>query len=367
MLNRIARQFVAITTLGTLALSLATASAQEGSGKVRTLALPNGGQPVSAKVDSKGTIHVLYDSPAGPGYMASTDNGKTFGKPIAVVDHESRKPGLEFHAWDMAVGKGDRVHVALGTNAWKLKLPKEEWGCFYASLDPGAKSFSPLRNINGKPSEGFSLAADKEGRVTACWLSGKLYANVSRDRGETWDKTVEINPDYNPCDCCTTSATYGADGKLAVLYREETNNERDMFLVLWDQVQNKTSRTRVSGTSWKIEACPMSYYQVSPNKDGYVAIWPTKNQIYFAHLERQGAPTKLAEIKTPGQSGMRTGMFALNATNGRTLVAWKNENQLGWQIYDERGQPAGTPGSTSSAGKGAAGVITKEGAFVLFR
>ena len=110
----------------------------------------------------------------------------TFGPAIAVVGEGSRKEGLEYSAWDMAVGKGGRVHVAMGTNAWKLKLPQEEWGFFYASLDPGAAVFSPVRNINRKPSEGFSLAADDKGNVTACWLSDKLYANVSHDNGETF-------------------------------------------------------------------------------------------------------------------------------------------------------------------------------------
>jgi len=103
------------------------------------------------------------------------------------------------------------------------------------SLEPAAKAFALVRNINRKPSEGFSLAADDKGNVTACWLSGKLYANVSHDDGKTFAAQVEINPAYDPCNCCTTSAVYNTGGKLAVLYREETNNERDMFLVLWDQ------------------------------------------------------------------------------------------------------------------------------------
>jgi hypothetical protein len=99
---------------------------------------------------------------------------------------------------------------------------------YYARLEPGAKAFSPARNINSKPSEGFSVAADDKGNVTACWLSGKLFANVSHDNGMTFGSNVEINPAYDPCNCCTTSAAYGADGKLAILYREETNNERDI-------------------------------------------------------------------------------------------------------------------------------------------
>ena len=37
-----------------------------------------------------------------------------------------------------------------------------------------------------------------------------------------------------------SSVAYGADGRLALLYREETNDERDMHLVLWDQADNKS-------------------------------------------------------------------------------------------------------------------------------
>src|SRR5262249_39032795 len=90
---------------------------------VTTVPVPEGGRPVVARADAGGTIHLLYNSADGPKYVKSSDNGKTFGTPIAVVDAASRKRGLVFEGWDMAVGKGNRVHVAMGTNAWKLKLP----------------------------------------------------------------------------------------------------------------------------------------------------------------------------------------------------------------------------------------------------
>jgi hypothetical protein len=255
----------------------------------------------------------------------------------------------------------------LGTNAWKLKLPQEEWGYFYASLDPGLSAYSPVRNINRKPSEGFSLAADDRGNVTACWLSDKLYANVSRDNGETFGPNQEIDPRYNPCNCCTTSAAYGEDGKLAVLYREETNNERDMYLVLWDQARGATTRTRVGRTPWKIDGCPMTYYAVSRGRGGFAAAWPTKGRIYFARLDARGEPMHPAEIETPGRSGMRTGVLSLPAPDGGTLVAWKNDGRLGWQLYDAEGRPSGEPGAAESPGSGAAGVLTGDGRFLLFR
>jgi hypothetical protein len=320
-----------------------------------------------ARTDREGAVHLLYDSEDGPKYAKSSDGGLTFGPPIPVVGEGSRTEGLEYSAWDMAVGKGGRVHVATGTNAWKLKLPQEEWGFFYARLDPGAAAFSPVRNINRKPSEGFSLAADDKGNVTTCWLSDKLYANVSHDNGETFEPSAEINPRYNPCNCCTTSASYGEDGKLAVLYREETNDERDMYLVLWDQERGQMTRKRVSRTLWKIEACPMSYYTVTRERGGFVAVWPTKGEIYFARLDGKGDPSPPAEIKTPGRSGMRTGMLALSGPDGKTLVAWKNDGRIGWQLYDVEGQPTGSPGSAKGSGNGVAGVVGKDGRFVLFR
>src|SRR5262249_48347801 len=160
------------------------ATAGDSTGKVTTVPAPGGGKPVVARTDREGAVHLLFDSEGGPRYAKSTDGGVTFSVAILVVSGGSQPAGLEYSAWGLAVGKGGRVHVAMGTNAWKLKLPQEEWGYFYASLDPEASAFSLVRNINRKPSEGFSLAADGKGNVTACWLSDKLYANVSHDNAD---------------------------------------------------------------------------------------------------------------------------------------------------------------------------------------
>jgi hypothetical protein len=320
-----------------------------------------------AQSGADGTIHLLFDAADGPQYVKSEDGGLTFSAPIAIVDAAARKPGLKFSAADLAVARDGRVHVAMGNNAWKLKLPQDEWSLYHASLAPGAKAFSPVRNLNRKPSEGFSLAAGERGAVTACFLSGKLFAMTSRDGGETFTRSAELNPAWNPCDCCTTSAAYGPDGKLAVLYREETGNERDIYLALWDQSRDTgPSRIRVSSTPWKIEGCPMTYFTISPTATGYVAAWPTKSQVYFARLDKAGAVLPPGEIRTSGTNGMRMGLLALSAADGATLVAWKNKDALGWQLYDAGGQPQEKPGSATSPGSGAAGVVLPNGKFILF-
>jgi len=357
----------AIAVASTAYVFLMSVPAADAADPVTIVPVPGGGRPAAARTDSKGTIHLIFSSADGPQYLRSTDGGATFSNAISVVDRGSQKPGLDFSVWDLAVSPDGHVHVAMGTNAWKLKLPEEEWAFHYARLEPGASEFSHLRNINHKPSEGFSLAADDKGRVTATWLSGKLYANVSHDNGKTFGPNVEIDSMIDPCDCCTTSATYGADGKLALLYREESNNDRDMFLVLWDQERNESSRTRVSSTLWNVDACPMSYFEVTRDRQGFVAVWPTKGDVYFARLDGNGVRQSPGEIRTPGRTDMRTDMLTLTAVDGTTVVAWKKKGVLNWQLYDQRGRPSGSTGSATSEGDSVAGVLNSRSQFVLFR
>ena len=353
--------------VGVILMAISSPFVHAAGTNVTTMPVPSDGQAMSAKIDTKGVIHLVCDSSDGPQYFRSSDNGATFSAPMPLLDQASRKPGLEFITWDMAVTSEGAVHVVLGNNAWKLKLPKDEWGFFYTRRLPDETTFSLLKNINHKPSEGFSLAVSDTGTVTAVWMADKLYANVSNDGGTTFSSTVEIDPTLNPCNCCTTSSVYGADGKLAILYREETDNNRDMYLALWDQKLNQVTKTRVSTTPWKIDTCPMTYYSVVRNGNGYLAAWPTKGEIYFAKLDANGSPIGPKEIKTPGSSGMRSGVIPIVTPDGHTVVAWKKENQLGWQSYDEHGRLAGVPGSIRSNGTGVAGVVSKEGELILFK
>ena len=190
---------------------------------------------------------------------------------------------------------------------------------------------------------------------------------ISRDNGATFGGAAELDPAWNPCPCCTTSVTYGHDGRLALLYREETNNDRDIYLVLSDQTaRSKPSRTRISSTPWQIAGCPMTYFTIAPTSTGYVAAWPTKGEVYFARMDRDGAVLPPGEIKTPATSRMRTGVLALSTPDGTTLIAAKDKEMLRWQLYDAKGRPQGAAGSEASPGNGAAGVALPDGRFLLF-
>jgi hypothetical protein len=353
---------LAVLTLGQAAAETA------GSGSVVIIRTPHGGEPAEATLGSDGRIHLLYGSNAEgiPYYVNSSDSGKSFNSPVPVVDTSSRRPGLVFSGEAMAVGKSGSVYVATSTNNWKMKFPGVVDGLVFTSLAVGSGTFARLRSLNGQPSEGFSLAADESGNIVATWLADKLYVNFSRDGGRTFTPNAEINPSYDPCNCCTTRAVYGTDGSLAVLYREEKNNQRDMYLVILKK-DGQQSRTRISSTLWEVNGCPMTYFGLSATKNGYVAAWPTRGEIYFARMDRNGRVLSPGEVKTSGHSGMRTGLIALEAPDGRSLIAWNHQGQLSWQQYSPEGQPEGSPRSVPTTGNGVAGVVSRSGKFILFQ
>jgi len=359
--------FCGVATLLTLAGSLPAGDLSE-SGQVTVIQTPNAGQPTQARLGADGAIHLLYDSSSDgiPYYVKLSDSAGSLGQPIPVIGRSSRKPGLIFSGDAMAVGRENAVYVAASTNNWKLKLPGVPEGFVYSSLSSGAKAFTAARSLNSQPSEGFSLASDENDDLAATWLANKLYANFSRDGGKTFTPNAEIDPSYDPCNCCTTRAVYGSDGTLALLYREKANDKRDMYLVILTK-NGQQSRTRVSSTLWEINACPMTYYDLSATKSGYIAAWPTKGDIYFARMDRNGKVLPPGEIKTPGKTGTRTGLIALEAPDGKALIAWKQQGELSWQMYSADGLPQGSTSSVPSKGAGVAGVVDKTGRFILFR
>lgn len=138
-----------------------------------------------------------------------------------------------------------------------------------------------------------------------------------------------------------------------------------MHLALWNQEDGRTTRSRVSAIPWKLNACPMTYYQISRSRNGFTAVWPTRGRVYFARLDSKGVPVSPIEINTEGSTDTRTSMLALDADDG-TLVVWKKKNRLNWQFFDQTGTASSIRGSAVSQGKGAAGVVTDSGRFILF-
>lgn len=335
--------------------------------RVRVTAIPGLIHLVKARRGPDGVVHVVADGPGGPRYARSDDDGVTFGPARPLVVAPELPPGLEFAAEDLAVGPDGRVHVALSSNGWKLKRPQEEWGFYYTQLPPGSDTFAPLRNLNRQPSEGFALTAGSNGLVVASFLSGKLFTQTSTNGGTTFGPAAELNPAWNPCDCCTTTLATGTDGQVALLYREETDNLRDPQVAIWEAGRPATlHRTRLGTDHWHLAGCPMTYFSLAATPAGYLAAWPTEGRVRFSRLDATGALQPPGEIMTPGKTGMRQRVLAVESSAGDVLVAWVEAGTLRWQRYDRAGQPHGATGEAPTTGKHAVGITLPDGRFRLF-
>ena len=57
--------------------------------RVEVVKIPGASNVMKAQRGVDGTIHVVFDAAGGPQYVKSTDGGKTFSAPLALVEPSS--------------------------------------------------------------------------------------------------------------------------------------------------------------------------------------------------------------------------------------------------------------------------------------
>jgi hypothetical protein len=327
---------------------------------VKVVSTP-GGQVPDAEVGQDGSIHVAYVGGKDAWYIKSTDFGKTFSAPLRINSEPGTvHPPNMYRGPDIAIGKNGRVHVIWYVSAYQRKLPKDEWGVFYSYLDPGQSAFAASRNLNHKPSDNYSLAADHNGNLAVVWMAGKIYVSSSQDNGATFNE-ISI-PIADPCECCASRALFYGDSILSIAYREKADNMRDMHLLTRAKAQPTFTKQKISSTPWQLNACPMTGTFLSAGKTGQVMAWETKGQISYARLDSPGIASP-KEIKAASRGKWP---IALAAPDGSVLVSWKNGTNLFWQVRDPSDKVAGETQSQPSRNPNRhAGVVTEKNGFLL--
>jgi hypothetical protein len=293
-------------------------------------------------------------------YVTSKDNGEHFSAPIQINSEANTvHPANSYRGPDLALGAKDRVHVIWYINAYQRKLPQDQWGVLYSHIDPGQTAFASPRNLNHKPSDNYSLAANERGDVAVVWKGDKMMLTLSRDNGETFPKTEPLK-ETDGCECCATRALYSKEGALLVQYREKANNMRDMHLLALVAGGKDFTNQKISTTPWQINACPMSGSFLAQGRKNLVGAWETKGQIFFARLDGKSTPM---EVSAAPQGKWPV---ALEGPDGTVLVSWKSGSNLWWQLFDRDNKKIGAAKSKPSPNTTRfAGVLARDGSFVL--
>ena len=342
---------------------LFTISCSPPSPAVKVISVPDQGIAPDVEVGSDGVLHAVYVVGDDVYYATSSDGGVSFSQPLRVNSPPGTAFAGAFRGPDLALGQNGRVHVIWYTNGYQRKLPQDEWGVGYAFFDKEKKQFTPAVNLNHKPSDTYSMAADREGRIAVIWTADGAFIQLSEDNGHTFSAPEQIDQ-ADPCECCATRAYFSPQGHLYLTYRDKTDNHRDMKLLVRRQGETVFTKQPLSQTTWPIEACPMTGSFLSDAGSHLLAAWEMKGAIYYGKTGYDGRLTEPGETRV---SEVGRYPVVLPLPGEQTVVAWKEEKVFVWQTYDAKGKPAGQQTrQESSSSHRPTGITLSTGVALLF-
>jgi hypothetical protein len=193
----------------------------------------------------------------------------------------------------------------------------------------------------------------------------KLFAALSPDGGITWgaDFLIYASPSGSICECCKPSVVADDNGSVAVLFRNDLEGNRDMYLALSNDAGISFGTAEKQGTeSWPLNGCPMDGGAVAIDAAGNVqVIWQRMGVVYTGNaqeseLERaKGRNGRVAVaneglffawleensvmLQTPGSASaelMGHGIalqLAANALQDRVVLVWNNYDQIKYSVH----------------------------------
>lgn len=277
------------------------------------------GKQPTLTVDKNNNLHVVFGQGKEIFYTISKDNGSTFSTPEKVGEQDKLALGAT---------RGPQI---ISTDNYIVIAAADHRGAIMAyRLRHGESQWSRPVNILKRDStakEGFVvLAAGKQDHVYAAWLDLRLgkqnniFSSYSTDGGKAWseNKLVYAAPGGGVCPCCRPSITADKKGNVYVMFRNELDGARDLYLARSKDSGKTFAPAQKLGTgTWMLKQCPMDGGAVSIGPKGNVGTtWRRENAVYYAE------PGK-TEIK------IGEGRASVLVKNSRgNYLAWQQENQI---------------------------------------
>lgn len=289
-----------------------------------------GKQPAVA-VDKANTIKVVFGQGEEIFYTTSKDEGKSFTKPQRVG--KQPKLALGMTRGPQIITTRDFTVIAAAAHMGKIMA--------YRLKNEDTKWSEPINILNKDTTakEGFvALATGKDNNVYAVWLDLRLgnqnniFSASSADGGKTWseNRLVYKSPGGSVCPCCRPSITADEKGNVYIMFRNEVDGARDMYMAHSKDGGKSFNTARKLGMgTWSLKACPMDGGAVAMNANGKVGTtWRRENSIYYA--EPGTMEQKIGEGRASSLVKTLKGNYIV-WQQGNNIVA-QMPNQLGPEI-----------------------------------
>jgi hypothetical protein len=289
----------------------------------------------------------------------SQDAGTTFGAPTALPAQGRLALGMRRGPRIAATPRSVLVAAIAGARGGGADGDIQ----LLRSTDSGA-TWAPAIVINDVPGaarEGLhAMAANAAGVVVIAWLDlrapgTRIYTAASRDHGATWSPDVLAyeSPSGSVCQCCHPSVAVDDRGRIAIMFRNSLDGNRDMYVVRSGDGRTFTAARRLGTESWALNACPMDGGSVNLAGDDVVATWRRDDAVFLttdtvperrlatgrdpvvavagAHHDIAWAAPSGVELMRDGAAPMPlgTGRFpSIVALETKTVVAWEDRGSI---------------------------------------
>lgn len=305
-------------------------------------------------VGSDGRVLIAYGVGNAVRCVSSPDGGATFGEPATVGEAGVLALGRRRGPRAAIVGDAAIVSAVAGPQG------KGKDGDILAWRSPdGGKTWGKparLNRVAGSGREGLhALASGPDGRAFCAWLDlrdgrTELYGASTADGGETWspDTPIYRSPSGSICECCHPSVAFAPNGTLWVMFRNQVEGARDIYLARSrDGGKSFDPARKLGAGTWELDACPMDGGALAAPRDGSVAtIWRRDRDVFLA------APGRPEKLLGPGrQPWIAAGPSGTYAAwlDGRALVAIAPGSEAPIRLAPDASDPVVASGPGGSA------------------
>jgi hypothetical protein len=255
--------------------------------------LTSAGKQPKFGVNAQGVMQLVYGNENTVYCSQASPDAATFGEPQAVG---SLPGGLM-----LGMGRGPQLATARTTTV--IAAVDKQGNLFSWRAGGNGRGWEgPVRinDVDTVAKEGFvALVPGKGDQFFAFWNdlrtgNNQIYGALSPDGGKTWEKSklVYSSPDTTICECCKVSAASDRRGKLYIMWRNQLNGYRDMYMLpLNEKLEPTATAAKLGSGTWKLDGCPMDGGNLSVDAQGKVmTAWMREGKVF---VSRPGEPEQL--------------------------------------------------------------------------